>query len=1175
MRREVHYEVFIQKKIRIRCFITIMALLLTIGNQVMAQTNKRISINVENTLIRTVLDRLQRDAQTHFVYDEATISPTQRISLKFENAPLTEILNEFSKQTSLRYEIKRNLILITPGTANKNTKKQEAIEITGTVLDDNGESVIGATVFIAETNTGTITDVDGRFRVKAAPGQLMCFTFVGMADKTVKVAPGMKNLNITLQPTQTALSEVVVTGYQTISKERATGSFAVVSQKDMKDKLQANLSDRLEGLVAGMVNYGDKVTIRGISTIRGGSAPLYVVDGMPYEGDITAINPADVTNVSVLKDASAASIYGARAANGVVVISTRRGGLDNKTSVNYQGSVRFKPVPDIDYLNLMNSSELVDMQIKGFNFYHVASANLNNRYALDPVTTLLYKREDGELNDSQLAQELSVYRNLNNRSQISDAIERVAIQHQHNLSISGGTEKNSYLASINYLGDYSNNEYVNSNQLGFNFKDNVKFFKWLSADFGVNGVFTTDKGKLGMAASTATFENINSSYTGLYTGFPSYYMLHDENGNALTWQRKKSDYELQRLVGLGLQEESFVPLENANEQSYEKSNNYYRVFAGLKFQIIEGLNAEIRYQSEKRTSLSRVNYSKRSWYVRNMVNEAAQVDRKTGNITYNVPLGGQLSETRGDLNAYTLRGQLNFDRIFGRHGIVALVGAEQRKVRTTSTTGYYMGYDENSLGFKPVNPLVLAPIQGSESLGGSFNWVSGGSNYFTDVEKRYVSFYGNASYTLDEKYALTGSIRMDQSNLFGTDPKYQYRPLWSVGGSWYAAQEAFMKDLAWLNRLNVRLTYGIGGNIPTDSGPYLTVEDYGYNNWVGDFSSKISNPPNPQLRWEKTATTNVGIDFSVFNNRFNGSIDYYNKYTTDLLDTRNADATLGWSSLMVNYGTMYNRGFEISLNSENIRNKNFSWGTGFNFSYNKNKLISLEGTTETVFNYTNGAIRAKGYPASSLFSYRWAGLDPATGAPLVYNAKNEKVSNVTSVDELVYSGTRTPKYSASLSNHFSYKGFDLSFMFVYYGGHVMRDAVSPYLTGGPSTNIDRKALNIWEKPGDENRAGIAPAMNRNANYLKTQVWYAADCHIIKADYIKLREVSLSYALPKQLIRKWYMESASVTCQINNLWKWVANDSGVDPEAMTTTGYGQGARTLPIPTTYSLGLSINF
>lgn len=1163
MRREVLYKVFVQKKIKIRCFITIMAFLLTTGNQVLAQATKKVSINVENVLIRTALDRLQKEAQTHFVYDEATINPTQRVSLKFENAPLSEILNDFCKQTSLRYEVKRNLILITPGTTNKNIKRQEPIEVTGVVLDDTGESVIGATVFIAETNTGTITDIDGRFRVKVAPGQLMCFTYVGMANKTVKAAPGMKSLTVTLQSTQTALSEVVVTGYQTISKERATGSFSVVSQKDMKDKLQTNLSERMEGLVAGMVKNGDNVTIRGISTIRGETNPLYVVDGMPFEGDITSINPTDVVNISVLKDASAASIYGARAANGVVVITTRRGGTNSKTSVSYNGSVRFQPMVDIGYLNLMSSSELIDMQIKGFNFYHSGFESLNRRKAIDPITTLLYQREKGELTDDELASGLNIYRNRDNRSQIREEAERVGVRHQHNLSISGGTEKNSYLASINYMGNNENNKFADNDQLGFTFKDNVKFFHWLSADFGVNGVYTNQKKKTGMS----------SSATSLYTSWPSYNMLRDDNGNPMVFQSSKSDYELQRLVNVGLQDETNIPLNNINEETYQRKENYYRIFAGLRFQIIEGLTVDLRYQSEQSSSLSKTHYSKRAWTVRNMINEAAQIDPETQKITFNVPVGGQLSEMRGDKNSYTIRGQLNFDRTFGRHGIVAIAGAEQRKVHSTATTGYYMGYDENSLGFKPINSLTMSSIEGTESVNGSFNWND--KNYFTDKENRFVSFYGNASYTLDEKYALTASVRMDQSNLFGTDPKYQYRPLWSVGGSWYATQEEFMKDLTWINRLNVRLTYGIGGNIPTESGPYLTINDAGYNDWVGDFSSYIGNPPNPELRWEKTQTTNVGVDFSIFSNRLSGSFDYYQKYTTDLLDYQNTDPTLGWESLLVNYGTMYNRGFEVSLNSENIRSKEFSWGTGVNFSYNKNKLLTLEGTTQSVFYYTNNNVKAVGYPANSLFSYRWAGLNPTTGAPQVYNSKDEKVANVNSIDNLVYSGTRTPKFSASLSNRLSYKGVSLSFMFIYYGGHVMRDAVAPYLSGGPSKNIDRKALNLWEKPGDEKLAGIAPAMKRNISSSQTQVWYAADCHILKADYIKLREVSLSYAIPRQLIKRWNLDSASLTCQINNLWKWAANDAGVDPEAMTTSGYGQGTRSLPVPTTYSLGLSINF
>lgn len=236
-----------------------------------------------------------------------------------------------------------------------------------------------------------------------------------------------------------------------------------------------------------------------------------------------------------------------------------------------------------------------------------------------------------------------------------------------------------------------------------------------------------------------------------------------------------------------------------------------------------------------------------------------------------------MDETRQEAYSYTMRAQLNFNRSFGKHAITALGGAERRLVRLTGTTNYYMGYDDNSLGIKPINSLVMSPVDGTEALNGSFNWVYDDNNKLIYKEDRYVSFYAIGSYTFDDRYSLTGSVRIDQSNLFGTDPKYQYRPLWSVGGSWQLANEEFMKDYSWINRLNLRVTYGIGGNIPKEAGPYMNITNAGYNEWVGDFGSYISNPPNSQLRWEKTTSTNVGLDFAILNSRLSGSIDYYNK----------------------------------------------------------------------------------------------------------------------------------------------------------------------------------------------------------------------------------------------------------------------------------------------------------
>lgn len=1154
-----------------KCLIALFVFFYSAGST-FAQTDTKVTINVNNVLIRTALNQLQTEAKVHFVYDEDNIDTKKRVSLTYTQTPLSVVLDDFCKQTSLRYEAKKSLILILPSKANaKNADKAEPFYMTGVVTDETGESIIGATVMVGGTTNGTVTDMDGKYSIKVTPGDLVSFTFVGMSDKAVRAQAGKKVVNVNMETSAMTLGDVVVTGYQTLSKERATGSYSVITEKSTKGKLETDVMSRIEGMVAGINKTAGNgsIVIRGITTYSGNTQPLYVVDGMPYEGNLASINPTDVQNITVLKDAAASSIYGARAANGVIVITTKRG-QEGKTKISYNGSVKLAPKPDLDYLDLMNSSELVDLQIEGFNYYHNKFEELDERQSMNPVVSLLYQNETGNLTDAQLAEALIPYRTRDNRKQIEDEFARTALVHQHNLAISGGAKNNRYMATINYLGDYGNQKFQNSDRIGFSLKDDADLFNWLSADFGVTGSFYRSDGDTGAGYGNSS----TGYYDALVTGYPSYYMLRDENGESMDLQRAKSQHELDRLLGIGLMDETYNPIKNRAEENYHNNSNYYRIHAGFKIKIIEGLDIDLKYQTEGTYDKNRYLYNATSYKVRNMVNDAAQYNKETGELKLNVPIGAQLDESRYESYSYTMRGQINFNRTFGKHAISALGGGERRLVRRTGTKSYYMGYDDNSLGYKPINPLEMNPIRGTESLTGTFQWAYNGYNYLSNNEDRYVSFYANGSYTFDEKYSVTGSIRIDQSNLFGTDPKYQYRPLWSVGGSWQIAKEEFMQDFTWLNRLNLRATYGVAGNVPKGSGPYMALSDYGFNPWCGDFASSISSPANAQLRWEKTKSTNIGLDFAVLGSRLSGSIDYYYKKTSDLLGYKGADPTLGWNRLMQNYGTMFNKGVEISLQSVNIRNKDFTWGTNLMFSYNKNELVDFEGTTESVYNYSAYDVAAPGYPLNSLFSYRYAGLDPETGNVMVYNKEGEKVTNVNSVDDMVYSGTRTPKYTASMKNFFTYRDFDLSFMFVYYGGHVMRDVVAGYMGGAPGTNLNKKALKHWREPGDEKIPGMAPSFNRNVYYTEAQTWYAADVHVKKADYIKLRDISLSYSLPKNFLRKYSIESASLTCEISNPWWWAANGD-IDPEAYTRTSTSSGALTLPNPTTYTLGLSLNF
>lgn len=1075
----------------------------------------------------------------------------------------------FGLQAKDRAEVVSSDILTYGKTHEKYTTVQQqpnkSITVKGNVTDMQKSPLPGVSILIKGTTRGVATDVDGQFTLsEVAPDATLEISYIGMRPQTIALK-GRTSINIVMEDDEFVLNEMVVTGYQILSKERTTGSYAVISDKNTKGKLESNILSRIEGLVAGINKSSNKdgeIVIRGITTLQGEQKPLYIVDGMPYEGNLNAINPTDVQNITVLKDASASSIYGARAANGVIVITTRQG-MAGKTRISYNGSVKFIPKPDLNYLNLMNSNELVDLQIEGFNFYHDDYKLLNKRFSLNPVMELLYKHKANELSDDQLKKGLDMYRNRDNRRQIEKEFARVGLVHQHNLSVSGGTETNRYIATLNFLGDYGNQKFQDNKRIGFSLKDNINFFKWLSADVGVAGSFYRASGDQGA-----------KNYINLVTGYSSYYMLRNEQGRELPFPQSKSEYEIERLKAIGLKDQTFYPIANRPEETFRNTENYFRAYANFKVNIMEGLNLELKYQTENTHSLNRQLYSDRSFTVRDRINDAAVYDNDTKTLTLNVPDGGQLDETRSDSYSYTLRSQLNFNRTFGKHAIAALGGAERRLIRHTGTTNFYMGYDDNSLQIKPINPLKLEPLTGTEALHGSFNWIYDEHNYLTHQEDRFVSFYANGSYTFDDRYALTGSMRIDQSNLFGTDPKYQYRPLWSLGGSWRIANEEFMKDISWINRLNLRLTSGVGGNVPKTVGPYLNIINTGYNIWVGDFGSRISYPPNSELRWEKTVSNNIGIDFDLFNSRLSGSIDLYHKNTSDLLGLRNADPTLGWNELLVNYGSMVNKGIELSLQSTNYQNKDFAWNTHVMFSYNKNELTDLTGTQESVFAYTKGNVQTVGHPINSLFSYRYAGLDPKNGQVLVYNSDGEKVQNASSIKDLVYSGTRDPKYTASLKNIFSYRNFELSFMFVFYGGHVIRDAVPNYMSGAPGNNIDRKALNHWKKPGDENIPGIVPGFNKNIHYIKAQTWYAADIHVKKADYIKLRDVSLTYNLPKTLLKRFSLSHAALTCQLSNAWWWATNGD-IDPEAYTTSGYGWGTLTLPNPTTYTIGLSLNF
>lgn len=1145
----------------------------------LSQSSKIITYKADNLPLKSILNQLEKKSDFTFIYSPSTINVEQKISIIAESQDFFTVLQKVCSIAKLSYKVNGKQIILVAinsslkdvSTSSSSQSEQKQRVINGIIADDSKEPVVGAYVYLkSNKNHFAFSDINGAFEIKlpsdVSKDDLLMISSFGLKSVEIKVGNTDK-LSIVMSIDQKYLDDVIVTGYQTISKERATGSFAIVSQSDLTSKMQPNIINKIEGMVAGLNIYRGAVQIRGVSTINGNKNPLYVVDGVPFEGEpgansspLDVLNPADVVNVTVLKDATAASIYGARSANGVIVITTRDG-HEGATKVHYNGSFSSIGLPDRGYSNKMSSSEFVDYQLMLMESYPNLRRSDIRRFQ-NPVQSLMLDKKEGLISQTQLEEALLPYRRSDRYSDVKDEfLRKSSIRHQHNIALTGGTKVHKYNFSLNYTGTAPYEKAQYEDRLGFNLKNIFDFYSWLRVDAGI------------------LYSQVNSDYyNGIYgmsyldAGGASYYKIREESGEPSQWYQTKSQFEIDRLKSLGLQDETFIPVNELKNRRFTAKTNYLNVNLNARVTIMDGLIANIRYQTEQTSGFTKQYDTKDAIGVKTMINDATQMEN--GIPKYNIPLGGQVVQRSIDNYSYTFRAQLDYNKRFNENNVLQmLAGTEVRKVVTSGWGFYRLGYDDNNLGHSEIDALSMSKmISGTEAIFGSFSFNNQTpTTSFTD--NRYLSYYANASYTLNRKATFSGSIRVDQSNLFGSDPKYQYRPLWSIG-----SQYELLRNYDCIDRLVVRATFGINGNIPKLNGPYLIAKVDRNNYYTNENAMYISSPPNPQLRWEKTEVFNLGVDFNLLKNRLNGSVEFYNKNTNDLLGPYSIDPTLGWSSVNVNFGSMYNRGVEVSLSSINVQGKDLRWSTNFLFSYNKNEITRVESTNESAMSYYSGTNIRKGYPMGALFSVKYKGLNE-NGAPVAILKNGEETlhHNMLTKEDLEYSGVVTPPYNASLTNSFSWKGFDLSFMFIYSGGHVMRDIAAGYcITMHPVymvNNVDKNMANYWKKPGDENLPNVNPAFMFQSTVRNGEnIYKAADKHVKKADFIKLRDLTLSYTIPSHIVKKAGIQGARVNFQARNIWWWAANGE-LDPEVWTGTSLSP-SRGTKYPAEFILGLNIN-
>ena len=1146
-----------------------------------------ITMSLVNESLASALRKVQQksDYKVSFVVEDVKPYSTTAY-LKNASAPaaVKQILQgkPFACSVSGKFIIVKKVNQPKTSAAAATSKGDDIRHLSGTITDEDGEPMIGASVTVPGSPYGTVTDVDGHFEFYIPKDcHEVTVSYVGMNDQKVKVS-GKDNLKIAMSENKTVLGEVVVTGYQTISKERATGAFTKVTADELKDKRLSNLSTVLAGEVAG---YNDGM-IRGVTTMNASASPLYVIDGFPVEktkltgngaGDISEevpdLNMDDIESITVLKDAAAASIYGARAANGVIVITTKKSAAKGKTNVSFNASLTWHPYSYYTD-NLANSALVVDLEkewaAQNPNFVgdgaqdYAKNMLAENVYPSAGIRSIL-NYYAGNISETEMNSTLArlASKGYNYYDQMKKYAKRDPLYQQYNMNIVNNSVNNLFKASVTYKYNTLEDKYSDNQSLGINLSNTSHFTKWLSLDLG---------------AYLKVGEDNTQNYSVLSPGYSV--LPYDDlvNADGSYYTKPMSEIYNASTLGIykqyGLYNMDITPLDELNRQITTNKELSFRTFARLNIQILPCLKYAASFQYERASYRGESLADKASAYVRGVVNNYA-VDNGAGGVNYTIPYGDIMVRSDQYTSAYNFRQQLSFDKTFKDvHSVTAILGTETIQNKQELHTNRLFNYDSQMLTSGMVNNADL--LQGVAGVLG-YNSMSE-SQLAASYENvnRFVSVYGNAAYTYDDRYSVTGSLRWDRSNLWGTSSKYQNKPIWSVGASWIISKEKFF-HVDWVNYLKLRVSDGIAGNVSKNSAPYM-VANYQNNGHVGGTQGYVQSRANPYLSWEKTNTFNIGIDFALFKNRLNGTIEYYNKKGTDLLASTMGVPTEGWgySTYTINNGEMYNRGVEISLNGEILRTKDFSWKANMTYACNKNKVtyVNVKAPMYILQLDYPSAYPIIGNEYNSIYGYKWAGLNEE-GLPQVYDENGEKTTEQpTTLDAISYLGTTTPKYSGSFGTSVSYKDFDLSLQFIFAGGHKLRNANPAFLTCswssmGYISNIAGASAglaNRWQKAGDEAHTNVPKAVFAESNYSAESLYstyYYSDINILDASYIRLNNISLAYHLPKSICRSLYMQNARIQANVENPFFWAKSKQA----KYQLGGYNA--------TNYVLGIYLNF
>lgn len=1044
-------------------------------------------------------------------------------------------------------------------------------KITGTVLSkDDQMPVPGASVKIKNTRLGTSTDSAGKFIIYASIPSTFVVSSLGYKTREVVVeAATSKQLRIYLENDERVLQEVVVsTGYQEIATERLTGSYSHVGEPLLNRRVSTDIISRLESMVPGLVfnrtgtnvSNQTQISIRGQSTLFARPDPLIVIDNFPYEGDINSINPNDIESITVLKDAAAASIWGAKAANGVIVISTKRGQYNKGDRFSYNSNITFRPKPDIFYQPRMTTGEFIDHEkslfAKGF---YKSTENSATKAPLTPVVELLIAQREGVMSAGEVDAAIQELKQLDVRQDLDRYMFRSTQTQQHALNFSGGSSRQNYYASLGY--DKSAGELVGNSSSRISATGRSRYLLLKQKMELTTGVSYSVNNNRQNNPGTHTFLFSSSNGAPMYP----YARFADDAGRPLTVTRDYRANFIHAAENAGMQDWRYRPLEEVNEVDNLDKVTDYRFNVRANYKVIPGLNAEVLYQYGGIVTKGRTLQSGRSWFARDLINRLSVLNAN-GTIISPVPEGGILDSRNITVASHNLRGQLNFSRTFAEHNVSALAGYEVGQQNTNGNTFRTYGYDAEHAKGARVDYISTFPRYNFPASRQNIPFIDSE----TDLTDRNLSYYMNAGYSYGGRYIVSASARLDQSNLFGVAANQKGVPLWSAGFAWNLANESFY-DFAAVPHLKLRASYGYNGNISKSVTAYTTARLAGTNSLTGLPYSTITNPPNPELRWERVKVVNLGIDLGLKNNRILGTVEYFHKKGVDLIGDSQLAPTTGLISFRGNVASTSGNGVDLSISSKNLDGP-VKWYSDWLLSYYKDKVTSYNVTTDVVSFLQTGYYPLEGRPLYGIYSFKSAGLSPLTGDPrgVLDGQPSQDYASIfaaSTPDNIIFNGSARPTVFGSLRNTLSWHGLSVSASITYRLGYYFRQESVNYgqLMSGMVSHGDYSRR--WIKPGDENSTFV-PSTPVSNNNNRNNFYRFSEVLVERGDHIRWQDLNISYDFYRSKMPQLPFEHAQLYLFAENLGIiWKAAKTDIDPD------YPK-ALSRPVRT-IALGLKVDF